>query len=584
LKKARAVLFLILFALVSSLYAQIESTDVPAAQQYVNWIQQAIDEERWDDAFAALKRAADFADVSSDISYLLALARSRFGLSRTSVVEALDTALVANYWVNYSENNALLLKAEQLIAMREYMAALAVLEKVRESAGSTMLCLAALRGIAAIPDNAQELVRFRSLLLSAFDRYPRDSRPLRIFFEYARNRAPDPLSLQPGDIDLLELALRRYPFLLETDPDLAWMAAPFLRDTDTARRLVASYRAGGLYEKLPENFRPVPSSIPIALNLGLIDDTAAIEELFFKSSPNEELVLYKETITDVYNLLRTEEGRDLLTQKLLFLSGTILSDDDGDGYRDSRTRYVSGLITVYGLDRNQNGIEDLRIQFMPNGIPASAAYPYVADYTDIFLTWERYPSVLRAEMPGEVFTFRPADFQYSPVEFIELGGSQNYRGLSYPIPLNQYLHISRRALVSFCSSLSRPSIEFDGAQEQIFLERAIPLRSVHTLNENVVSLIEFENGLPVQQYLDLDLDGRMETLRRFRRPGPDFKVQDLDGKFDYRDLVVSSQSDWTGEGRFKTGEVYLKDGSVVYSWDMDGSGTMNYSETENPKE
>jgi hypothetical protein len=27
-------------------------------------------------------------------------------------------------------------------------------------------------------------------------------------------------------------------------------------------------------------------------------------------------------------------------------------------------------------------------------------------------------------------------------------------------------------------------------------------------------------------------------------------------------------------------EVYLPDGSVVYSWDMDGSGTMNYSEQE----
>jgi hypothetical protein len=50
--------------------------------------------------------------------------------------------------------------------------------------------------------------------------------------------------------------------------------------------------------------------------------------------------------------------------------------------------------------------------------------------------------------------------------------------------------------------------------------------------------------------------------------------------FNYRLLIASSESDWTGEGRFMTGEVYLQDGSVVYSWDMDGSGIMNYSEME----
>jgi len=591
LKKAHVILFLIFFALFSrGLYAQsesLESTDAPAAQQYVIWIQKAIDEDRLDEAYAALKRASDFADVSSDISYLMALVLSRAAVSRTSVIDALDTALSVNYWVSYSENHALLLKAGQLIAMREYMAALAILEKTRESADSAMLRLAAFKGMAAIPDNAHELVRFRSLLLSAMDRYPRDSRPLRIFFEYARNRAPDlyslPAALPQGDIDLLELVLRRYPFLLEADPDLAWMAAPFLRDLDAAQRLLASYRAGGLYEKSPEKFKPSLSSIPLALNLGLIDDTAAIEELFYKSSANEELILYKETINDVYNLLRSEEGRDLLTRRLLSFSGTIYSDDDGDGYSDTRARYVSGLIALFALDRNQSGVEDLKIQFMPNGIPASAAYPYVADYTNIFLTWERYPSVLRAEMPGEVFLFRPADFQYAPVEFIEIGGSKSHRGLSYPVPLYQYLHISRRSLVSFCSSLTRPSIEFKGAQEQISLSRGVPLRSVHSLNGNIVSIIEFENGLPAAQYLDFDLDGRMETMRRFRRPGQDWAPQDLDNKFDYRDLIASTHSDWTGEGLFMTGEVYLEDGSVVYSWDMDGSGTMNYSETEKPK-
>jgi len=54
----------------------------------------------------------------------------------------------------------------------------------------------------------------------------------------------------------------------------------------------------------------------------------------------------------------------------------------------------------------------------------------------------------------------------------------------------------------------------------------------------------------------------------------------LDETFNYRRLIASSESDWTGQGKFKTGEVYQKDGSVVYSWDTDGAGEMNYSETD----
>jgi len=53
--------------------------------------------------------------------------------------------------------------------------------------------------------------------------------------------------------------------------------------------------------------------------------------------------------------------------------------------------------------------------------------------------------------------------------------------------------------------------------------------------------------------------------------------------FDYRRLIESSESDWSGDGKFKTMEVYLPDGSVVYYFDMDGSGTWTYSETGNQR-
>ena len=586
--KLRPVLFMLLF--VWAFYhpcAQSQDRggwgDAAAAQQYVKWARQAIDEERWDEALAALERAADFANVSSDISYLLAVTRSHEGKIRISVLEALDRAIEINRWADYNADHALLLKAEQLIAMRSYSSTLAVLDQVKEntfpvSADLTMLRLLAFRGLAADPDNVQALARFRSQLLLAMDRYPRDPRPLRIFFEYARNRRPQPLELAESDIDLLELALRRLPFLLEADPDLAWMAAPLMRNTDEARRLTSSYRAGGLSGGGNENFRPSSGSIAVALNLGLIDDTAAVEELFAGFAANGEQVLDKDIITEIDSLLRSDDGRDLFTQKLLSFSGIVSSDEDHSGYASSLAFYSSGFIREINFDMNRDGIVDLHISFTADGVPVSARYRITGEPIPAHIQWERYPSVEMVTLAGETFLFRPADFQFAPVSFIELGGGKIHSGLVYPVPSYRNMQLTRRSLVSFCASISRPSVEFTGAVEQIFLERGIPMQAVETINGKQVSFTEFERGAPVIQRLDLDLDGRMETVRRFRRPGPDFNET-----FDLRGLAASSESDW-GDGRYKTGEMYLQDGSVVYSWDMDGSGTMNYSETETGRE
>jgi len=593
--KARALVFILLAAFVCALNAQSETRrlgDAELARQYVNWARQMIDTGRWTEALEGLERASDYADVSSDISYLLAVARLRniyidARCNRLNVIEALDRAIETNRWETYNQSMALLLKAQQLIIIRRFSFAVLVLDQIEAdlypstavpSGGGfpsdlAYLRLLAFRGMSSGSgyEAVQGLARFRSLVLSAMDRYPRDPRPLRVFFEYARNRMPESgtaSELAESDINLLELALRRLPFLLETDPDLAWLASPLMRDTDAAKRLVSSYRAGGLSQS--ENFKPVPDSIAAALGLGLIGEIDAVEELFDKLADNENPVLHKKTITEVYALLASEEGRDLFTRKLLAFSGEIVCDDDGDGYFESRVFYNAGFISEYRFEKSQSGAVDILITFTADGTPQRVHFLDLERPFEEFLDWERYPSVkLLFSTSGELFLFRPADFQYAPVTFIELGGSEKYRGLFFPVPA--HYEITRRTLVSSCVSMSRASLEFDGALETIYLERGIPLRSVETFDEKQISVTEFERGIPVIQYVDMDMDGRMETIRRFYPPSPDFSEN-----FDIRKLLASSESDWTGDGQFKTGEVYRQDGSVVYTWDMDGSGIMNY--------
>jgi tetratricopeptide (TPR) repeat protein len=597
--KFRVTLLILFFvSIISQVFSQTQTRvqgydDANAARQYVNWAKTAIDEGRWSEALAGLERAADFANVSSDVSYQLALARSHEGKNRNGIIESLDHALDVNRWVIYNKNDALLLKAQQLIAMRKFSSALSILDDTVSNSDSVCLRLMSLKGLAAgIGDSGYNAItaaeRFRTLMLSAMDRYPRDPRPLRIFFEYARNRKPELSQMPQSDLNILELALRRLPFLLESDAELAWMAAPFMRSVDDARRIMLSYRAGGLSGVQSRDFRPRAESIPVALNLGLIDDITAVEEFFSGTrginsplppgiSANGDPVIDFETLNKISGLLRSEMGRDLFTQRLLVFSGAIISDDDHDGFIDSITYYRSGVIEGFAFDMDQDNVSELRIKFLAD-VPASAEYIVSGQVSQII--WERYPSVERVTFADEIFSFRPAHFQFQPVSYIVLGGSGIYAGLPYPV-LSYRLDLTRRTFVSFCVDITRPSVEFKGAVEKIFFERGFPVQAVEIIGGQYVSFTEFERGIPVIQYLDLDADGRMETVRRFYRPGVNYLWPDENEKYDYRKLIASSESDWTGKGRYKTGEVYLQDGAVVYLWDMDGSGVMDYSGTEN---
>ncbi|GHV96356.1 hypothetical protein AGMMS50293_26760 [Spirochaetia bacterium] len=623
--RARIVLVLLCVIPLSGLCAQTNGADSPlaqrgdaaAAEQYLLWAEQAITDGRWSEALAALERAADFSAVSSDISYLLARARLHEHKSRGAVLEALARSIAVNRWGHYSLAHARLLEAEQFIVLRDYSGALVSLAGVPASADSAVLRLLALKGLAwgygYTGGSLSVPAEFRRRMLETMDRYPRDPRPLRVFFEYARNRKPEASDQNDqNDQNLMELALRRLPFVLEYDPDLAWMAAPFIRDTAEGRRLVMAYRAGGLSGTAGlnnrGNFRPNPASIAAALNLGLIGDVDAAEELFAgpmdssgSVAHNGELIVDKDLIVEVSDLIRGEEGRNLFAQKLHSFTGIISGDEDKDGHSESRAVYRQGVIREYSYDADQDGLFELQVTFDSGGTPESAEQlvlpetesggPETAiqdeprfwqrvpardeDRSRALIRWERYPAVLRTELGGLAYIPRPGEFQFAPLRFIEIGGNENHAGLFYPMQEYIYPLLSRRSMVSFSLGIKRPSGEFEGAAEQIDLDRSIPIRATETLNGMTVSITEFERGLPVLQRLDLDLDSRMETQRRFRRPGPGW-----DDFLNYRDLLASSESDWNGDGLFETGELYLEDGSVVYSWDMDGDGVREYSETK----
>ncbi|MDR1128054.1 MAG: hypothetical protein LBL20_01985 [Treponema sp.] len=254
------------------------SGDAAMAERWAEWAERAIAEGRWQEAEAALERARDFADVSSDLSFLLALVLSHENRPCRAVLEAARRAIEADRWKNRSAGEARLIEASALNRLRFFGEALASLSRVTESSLASdagCLKLEALLG-------AGDAGRFRAEMALALARFPDDARPARLLFKYASGRLP-----QGGDRPLVDTALARLDRYLESAPDLAFRAAPFIRDTGEARRLVSAYRAGGGDD---------PAALPAALNLGVIDEARAAAELFRPRGDGPDFALDRDLV------------------------------------------------------------------------------------------------------------------------------------------------------------------------------------------------------------------------------------------------------------------------------------------------
>jgi hypothetical protein len=535
--------------------------DTEVAEKYAGWAKSAMDEGRWSEALIVLERASDFADISSDISWLLALALAHFDKPRGEVLEALYKAINTNHWRWYNQADALFMTAEFLIPLRFFYSALEILSVLPESADTARLRLLALR-------NERYYGQFLTEIEKALNRYPRDARLAGIYLEYLEKEYRHGENLQnrnPGkfELELLDLILRRLPILLEEDRELAWKAAPFAANPEDAARMVAAYRASG---------KAAPASLPVALKLGLIDEGLAIGE-FFALPEEGELSLDRALIPGIWDELRTEESRAFFRRNLSGFSGVITEDRDRDGVEESWVNYRDGQILACFFDANQDGFKESAVYFEA-GEPVRAEWAAVSESPSdpaywppseeavrrTAIRWERYPAVLETEQSGVRYIPRPGDFFFSPLRFVELPGSSlpPLSGLLYPERDPSAAAITRRTLVFFALRVERPGREFPWSIETVELDGSLPVRAREYLDGRVVSVTNFSQGRPVVQFVDLNLDGRLETARYFRRPSfsgeegagsvDPFELLDYPLDFEYAD------SDWDGDGIFEERE------------------------------
>ncbi|MDR2534796.1 MAG: hypothetical protein LBD29_02025 [Treponema sp.] len=550
------------------------------AEKYAVWAKTAIEEGRWAEALAGLERGSDFSTVSSDIAYLLGLARSHENRPRGAVLEAVNYALETNHWNSYTPLSAVILKAETLIQIRRYTEALSELAGLPQTVDTLYLRLLALKGL-----NDKE--GFSKILTKYMDAYPRDPRGIRVFFEYAADWFPI-----DNERELMTLVLKRLPLLVQGDRELAYVAAPFISDIEEARRILGAYRAIPAW---------ADASIPIALNLGLIDGNDGVDQLF-KVSPGEEKKIDKSLIIAVWNLLRDNLQRDRFKENLLRFSGVITEDANKDGYPEAQVWYKEGILTKYVYDPDQDGLSELTM-FFEGGVPVRmelvvlpdpsiqgkgpVVYPPTRDDERLKATlqWEQYPAVLETKLQDTVYIPKPFDFFFFPIYFTKLEGG----GLLYPERNLLMTEISRSTLAFSSLFIERPSREFPGAIEQIALDQGIPQKIQEFAQGRLVSETAFHLGKPVSQRIDLDGNGYLETTRYFFQLEmlSFYTIGDGDNPIDFKKIIEFSESDWDEDGVFEYREQYIYNNenpndfdsyTALRFWDLDRDGVLEFSD------
>jgi hypothetical protein len=557
--------------------------DLAMAEKYVQWAADSIKQERWLEAETALERAADFANESSDVSYLLALCRHHLNRPRGAVLHALDIALKTDRWTHYEKSSAFLLQAETYLALKRYSFVIASVNFALPQSPDTMLLhLRALKYLGDLP-------AFLRLMTQALNIYEHDPRFVSLLFESVDEQIP-----QLNERTLIDTALRRLPLLVEKDPSLSYKAVPFLRNIEDSRRLLQNYRAENAIH---------PESLPLSLKIGVIDEKTMMNDFFsyrtnqYSVKNQSENLLYLHLIRELWDLLRNNEYKNDFIRNLLAFSGVVIEDSDNDSYPESFTRYKNGKIDFFNYDEDQDWLSELTLHFYAdNDLPQTAEFETMDDDSEflnisayhvkdedrgkVYLEYFTYPSVKAARL-GETKYFPVyREFHVAPIDVVPIVDEKWEGGEMplYPKIVSSVSRLTKRSLISFANIIKRPSREFPEAIEEIHLTNSVVNRAREVLPDgSIISEMFFERGEPYMQYVDLDFDGKQETRRQFLREGQDFPGID---PTDYNPVLELLESDFNGDDFYEYGELYLPDGRIERSWDNDGDGIRETKEVK----
>ena len=399
--------------------------------------------------------ALEFYPSNGDALYLLGKHPT---ISKTKAVEYLEKSLNADHWSVFTPNDAGVELFKSYVQMKRYSRAGVLLSGYEldfyHSPEDALLLATYYRTIG-------DDVRFTQVVEKGYSKWYRYFVPLKI----------------SADPDFRSLLLERIIQFGDFNPGIEALEAliPYVPE-DELETLVRRYVNSG-------EFSPVLHAY--AIKLGLID----IDELSFIAS-------YGTSISKILHFGADDPLIEEYLDKIYAeFSGEVRFDANNDGFSEEMLKFENGMLILQTVDGDQDGIDDVVIQYGQTGSPTRIGVLDGEDDWDIL--YDQYPFVRTISRDNGIEV--KYSFDLAPLSLVDVS-AKPYIPSALTIPVSDML--SEYCIEKNVGFESRGVENSESGSEQLY--------SLDSNNDGIPEYtVSFKSGLK-DEYWDIDEDGVMD--------------------------------------------------------------------------
>jgi len=451
-------------------------------------------------------------------------------------------------WHRYNAEDALLLKANLNVNMKRYNEALRIIRSLPfEISDAALIRAKALYGLERRKEAEDAIVQ-------ALDRHSFDSRFSKLFLVQEKDKRQTVYSKSIANRILENLYVWK-----DNDPVLLPLSVHFEEDEKINRRNLKIYRE--MHTHFLPSYKPqelffAGETIISNINYGVLSDEASIRELFSLKvalrdfSTGKKIVqnaIYKEHLLQLSKIVGNQDARELIKSLLLNYSGLILDDKNKDGIVESTLYYKAGRPDVALFDDEQNGYPRFVVE-CNFGIPKKVL---IGEQMHT-LTFDEYPFVSSFQIQDEFFQVRPRvlkwqAFTLERLKLMLFSDSEKHKSF-FVLTLNSNVKEINEATLRHVAAYRE--VKKEDEKIRTFYDRGEIISLETRIDNEVVSLVNYKNGIPSIEKNDIDRDGYFEKLQEFDKYGKVKKIS----------------IDFNKDGIFEYNEFYFANGSVRKEW------------------
>ncbi len=494
-----------------------------------------------------------YAPNMADFPYLKAICANLLDEPTKYCLDYLNIAFEKGMiWHRYNAEDASLLRATLNLNMKRYNEALKIVNSLSfEMSDAALIKAKALYGLERRKE-AEDVISI------ALDRHSFDPRFPKLFLVQEKGRKQTAYSKSIANRILENLYVWK-----DNEPILLPLSVYFEDDDKVNRRNLKIYRemhTHFLPSYTTEQLFFVGETILSNINYGVLSDEASIRELFALKvvlrdfSTGKKIVqnaIYKEHLLQLAKIVANQEARDTIKNILLNYSGVVLDDENKDGIAETTLYYKAGRPDVALFDREQNGYPNFVVE-CNFGVPKKVL---IGDEMHT-LTYDEYPFVSSFQMQDDFFQIRPRVLRWQPFTLERLrlmlfSDSEKHKSF-FVLTLNSSIKEINEASLKHVAAYKE--VKKEDEKIRTFYDRGEIISLETRIDNEVVSLVNYKNGVPSIEKNDIDRDGYFEKLQEFDRYGNLKKISvdfNKDGIFEYKESYLANgavRKEWADAG------------------------------------